>query len=248
MAYKKYARKVAKKAGRYVKKRYFKGKGYGDPKIATMARDVMRLKQMVNAEKQNIESAATNEFDLAQYNGVSTTGARQIEIMPTVFQGYTENQRKGDSLKVCSWVLKIQAYNNGNLTLAGMNYTFYLVRQPVNPVANANVLDQFLEPNPFSGVIDGYSNRNYEHYKDWVVMGIIKGKFKANESADAGQGSKTNMHTLARKQEFHIRYDKNTTTINNNRMQLICVASDGDRSGTNKMFFKYAFKVFYYDN
>jgi hypothetical protein len=250
MAYKKYAKKGLKKAGRYVKKRYFKGKGYTDPKISTMARDVMRLKQMINAEKQNVETAVTNEYDLAQYNGVSTSGSRVLAgIMPPISQGVGEDNRKGDSLKICSWVLKLQVYNNGNDTLSGVNYKFYVVRQPVNPPSTtSDTMGDFLEPNPFSGVIDYYSNRNYQHYKDFVVMGVIEGKLKANESQDAGQGSKTNVHTLARKQEFHIRYDKGTTDVLNNKIYLIAVASDGDRSTQNQIFFKYSAKFYFYDN
>lgn len=247
MPWKRYAKKQLKRGGRYAKKRYFKGKGYSNPKISTMVRDVNRLKSMINSEKQNVESSNTTEYDLAQYNGVSTSGYRTLDIMPTISQGLGEDNRKGDSVKVCSWVLKIQAYTNGGDTVNGVNYTFYVLRQPTNPVANSLVENTFLEANPFSGVIDAYSNRDYQHFKDYKVMGVIKGKFKAPENLTQS-GNKTNMHTLARKEEFHLRYNKGTNDLLNNTVHILAVASDGDRSTTNKIFFKYAFKVYYYDN
>lgn len=247
MAFNKYAKKVVKKGGRYAKKRYFKGKGYSNPKIQTMARDVMRLKGMINAEKQNAETSVTTEYSLAQFNGVSTAGLQKLDIFPTISQGVGEDNRKGDSLKVCSWCLKVQAYTNGGDTFNGCNYKFYLVREPTNPNDVANLDNRFLETNSFSGIIDYHSNRDYENYKDYIVMGVINGKFKAPENL-AQAGNKQNVHTLARKQEFHVRYLKGTNIILNNSIKLLAVASDGDRSGNNKIFFKYSFKVYYYDN
>lgn len=222
----------------------------GNVSMTRVIKDLAKLKEMVNAEKQNITSSVTTEYDLAQYNGVSSSGSRVLAgVFPAITQGVGEDNRKGDSLKVCSWVLKLQVYNNGNDTLSGVNYKFYVVRQPTNPSpTTSDTIGDFLETNPFSGVLDYYSNRNYEHYKDFIVMGVISGKLKANDSGDVNQGSKTNTHTLARKQEFHIRYDKGTTDIINNKIYLIAVASDGDRSTTNKIFFKYSSKFYFYDN
>lgn len=251
--FKKYVKRQAGKAGKAVKKRYFKGKGYSNPKLGTMMRDIKLLKSVINAEKQNAEISSTTEYSLAQYNGVSASGGQLINILPIISQGVGEDNRKGDSLKICSWVYKLQIYNNGNLTTAGCNYTFYILRQPTNQESasagiSSNYATHFLEPNTFSGVLDTNSNRDYQHFRDYIVMGVIKGKIKANESADAGQGSKTNNHTLARKQEFHIRYDKGTNTPLSNNLYVLAVASDCDRSTTNKLLFKHAMKVYYYDN
>ena len=244
------SKKFIKKASRYIKgkaKARYQTKT-GGVRINQVLKDVATLKKMINAEKQNAETTTTSEYTLAQFNGVATAGWRCQPIMPTIGQGVSEDQRKGDSLKICSWVLKMQVYTNGNATLSGVNYKFLVIRQPTNPVDTAGTVANFLETNPFSGVIDYYSNRDYQHFKDFIVMGTVGGKFKANESGDAGQGSKTNVHTLARKQEFHIRYDKGTNDILNNPIYLLALSSDGDRSGTNYIAFKYAFKVYYYDN
>ena len=52
MALKKYVRKGLRNAGRVVKRRYFKGKGYNNPKVNQMAKDIMFLKNTINAEKK----------------------------------------------------------------------------------------------------------------------------------------------------------------------------------------------------
>lgn len=244
-----YAKKQATRAGKYVKKRYFKGKGYSNPKVSTIARDVMRLKQIINSEKQNAETQITTEYDLAQFNGVSTPGYRLIDCMPTISQGVGEDNRKGDSIKVCSWVLQMQTYNNSELSLTDYDYKFLVIQQPLNPTgATITTVDQFLETNSFSLVRDYYSNRNYQHYKDFRVLGMIKGRLKAQDTATTSNSSSSNQHTLARKADFHIRYDKGTNTILNNPIYLLALCDDGDRNTSNKMFFKFSFKVFYYDN
>lgn len=177
--YKRYAKKGVRNAGRYLRRKAkarYQTKT-GGIRVNQVVKDVAMLKGMINAEKQNITSAVTTEYDLAQYNGVSSTGGRVLAgVMPNISQGFGEDNRKGDSIKVCSWALKIQVYNNGNDTLSGCNYKFYLVRQPTNPAStSSDTLANFLETNPFSGVNDFYSNRNYEHYKDFIVMGVVNG-------------------------------------------------------------------------
>lgn len=247
-----YARKF-RKFGRWAKKNIVQpytakkgGRGYKNR--MRLYSEVAALKKMVNAEKQNAESAVTTEYDLAQYAGVSTTGMRVLDILPTISQGVGEDNRKGDSLKVCSWVLKLHTYNNGNLTLPDVNYRFYVLRQPTNPVSTTLVQSQFLETNTFSSVVDYHSSRDYEHFKDYIVMGQVNGKLKSIMGGTSSAVSSANTHTLARKQEFHIRYEKGTTTVLNNPIYLVAVASDGDRTTTNEIYFKYSFKVFFYDN
>lgn len=250
MAYTKYVRKGirqgAKRAGRYVKKRYFKGKGYSNPKINTIARDVMRLKGMINAEKQNIESNVSTLHTLGQFSGASS-GRQCLDIMPVISQGVGEDNRKGDSLKVCSMVLKLKVETNSFNTLQPTGYTFYLLRQPTNPLNVTQTPDFFLEPNPFSGVVDAYSNRNYQHFKDYIVIGKVRGKLMSNTNDSLNQ-IQVKSHMIARKVDFHIRYNKGTNTIINNPIYLLAVADDGDRATANHIKFQYAFKVYYYDN
>ncbi len=208
-------------------------------------KEITAIKKMINAEKQNAESTDTTLYSLGQFNGAGS-GASVIQVTPVIAQGVGEDNRKGDLLKICSWCLKLRITNNGINTTQDTAYKFYLLRQPTNPPAT-NILSQFLEPNPFSGVIDYNSNRDYVNYKDWIVMGTFQGKIKLNPSNVATAiGSAS--HTLAKKQEFHIRYSKGTTNILNNPMILIGVADGGDIATVNTLFFRYSMKVYYYDN
>ncbi|WP_445772221.1 hypothetical protein, partial [Rheinheimera sp.] len=48
----KYAKRQVAKAGKFAKKRYFKGKGYSRPKVTQMAKDINTLKHLLNVEKK----------------------------------------------------------------------------------------------------------------------------------------------------------------------------------------------------
>lgn len=215
-------------------------------KYNRLYKDVMTLKNMVNAEKKNADTTDTAVYQLAQYAG-ALTGSQSILITPTIAQGASEDQRNGDSIKVCSMVLQIQVKNNASLTLQDMNYKFYIVRQPINPVATGTVPSVLLQPSVFSGVIDYNSNRDYQNFQDLEVMGVIKGSLKYNSNSAVGMYSSKN-HLFARKFDFHIRYDKGTTTIINNPIYLVAVCDSGDRSGTNEITFQYSNKLYFYDN
>lgn len=239
------ARKWTKKN---ITKPYFTKKNHrGYNNRQRLYRDVANLKKMINAEKQNVESSDTTVFSFAQKNSTST-GSRTLPLMPTLTQGVGEDQRKGDSIKVCSCVLKLNVQTNKNNTLQDVGYKFYLVRQPTNPDTSASsARDNFLETNPFSGVIDMYSNRDYQHFKDYEVIGVVQGKLTQNTNDSIGM-YKSNYHTLARKCNFHIRYNKGTTDILNNKIWLIAVASEGDINALNYIQFQYSYKVYFYDN
>lgn len=250
MAYYNFRRK-ARGAKKFIKKRVIQP--YTDLKNQRGFKNRMRLyqevtalKKMINAEKQNVESNVSTVHTLAQYNGVSS-GRQCLDVMPTISQGFGEDNRKGDSVKVCSLVLKLKVETNSFNTLQPTAYKFYLIRQNTNPVSVSAAPDTFLEPNPFSGVLDSYSNRNYEHFRDFQVIGVASGVLKSNTNDSLNQ-IQVKSHTIARKCEFHIRYDKGTNTIINNPIYLLAVANDGDRSGANHIKFQYALKVYYYDN
>lgn len=215
-------------------------------KVASLAMTVAKVAKMVNAEKQNADSTSTTVYDLAQLNGAAS-GGFVIDITPSIAQGVSEDQRKGDSLKIVSWCCKVNIQTASFNTLQDTKYKIYILRQPINPVATGSTMANFLEANPFSGYADYYSNRDYEHYKDFIVMGVINGKLGPNTNDSLNQ-YRSNVHTLARKQEFHLRYDKGTTTIINNPIYLLAVASEGNIATGNKLTMQYNMKVYYYDN
>lgn len=250
MAYKKVIRKVARKAygavKTAVKKRYTTKSGGANYK--QIAKDVMMLKSMVNAEKKNADLTDTTQYAFAQNLG-ALSGAYTSSIIPTMAQGIGEDNRIGDSVKICSYVFQAEVETNSFNTIQDTKYKLYLVRQPTNPVSGVTVRDNFLEPNVFSGVVDYNSNRNYQNFKDFVILGVINGKLTQNSNDSVGQVKK-NQHKIARKAEFHVRYDKGTNNILNNNIHLIAVADSGDvgSPGLNILKIRYSMKVFFYDN
>uniref|UniRef100_UPI00404951B2 hypothetical protein n=1 Tax=Flavobacterium sp. TaxID=239 RepID=UPI00404951B2 len=167
--------------------------------------------------------------------------------MPIIAQGSSEDQRNGDSLKICSLCFQCEVFTNSFNTIQDTRYKIYLIRQPTNPVSGSNVANQFLEPNPFSGVNDYNSNRDYEHFKDYIVIGMIRGVLKQNTNDSANQIRK-NQHKLARKLQYHVRYEKGTTIILNNTLYIVAVADSGDTATNNYIRMQYSTKVYYYDN
>lgn len=210
-------------------------------------KEVAALKRMVNAEKQNAQTTITTQYDVAQFDAGGVDGLLSLNPLPIISQGIGEDNRKGDSIKICSFCLDINIQTNAFNTLQDTRYKIYLLRQPTNPIGSVAVPYNFLEPNPFSGVVDFYSPRNYQHFKDFVVLGTISGVLRPNTNNSTGQ-YRSNTHKLARKCNFHIRYNKGTNDVLNNQLTLLVVASEGDISTNNNLKMQYAMKVYYYDN
>ena len=99
MAYKKFIKRVAKKAGRMIKKRYFKGKGYSRPKIGQMVKDVQFLKSIVNAEKHKQVYASTTETNYVGQVNANSSGHWALDVTPNLTQGVGTSNRIGSSIK-----------------------------------------------------------------------------------------------------------------------------------------------------
>lgn len=241
------------RAKKYTKKRIVKpytstkgGRGYRNR--MNLYKEVTAIKRMVNAEKQNADSNDTTIYTVAQHNGAAT-GSRVVSVLPSIAQGSSEDQRKGDSVKLSSMCFQLEVTTNSFNTLSDVNYTCYIVRQPRNPVGAASfaLANDFLEDNVSSGVIDYNSNRNYQHFKDFIVVGKINGTLKQNTNDSLNQIRK-NQHKLCKKLDYHVRYDKGTTNVLNNDLHLVFVTDSGDRATNDYIKFQYSNKVYYYDN
>jgi len=105
MAIKRFVKRAAKKAGRVVKKRYFKGKGYGRPNLSTMVRDLAIVKRSLNVEKKQITSSITSGQNIGQTNINANTGKYFTDITPAIVQGVGVSQMTGNSVKLVSMAL-----------------------------------------------------------------------------------------------------------------------------------------------
>lgn len=119
----KYVKRTAAKAGRFAKKRYFKGKGYSKPKITQMASDINKLKHLLNVEKKThiveerlpitmglivdstkTTSTITGEAIYARRDNVNRSGAYvKTNLIGTLPPGYANGQIVGERAKLVSY-------------------------------------------------------------------------------------------------------------------------------------------------
>jgi len=144
MAYKKLlssAKKGVRKAGKQVKKRYFKGKGYKNPKFFQMAKDLDQLKTLLNVEKKkfiieerepiniglltNVNKTSTlidGETIYTERNNVNFSGAYvKTNLTGTPTRGVGDNHIVGDRIKVVSYHMdyRVKAIESTNSAIIG---------------------------------------------------------------------------------------------------------------------------------
>lgn len=240
--------KFVKRTGRYAKKRYVrKGRptNVRNLNYSQIAKDVKMLKGLVNAEKQNADFSVNTPTKFARVSS-SGSGAVILSIHPTISQGISEDQRKGDTYKVCSMLLQAQIRCTSNIS--DINYKIYIVRKPTQALVatHAGDLANLLEPNPFTGVQDFNSLRNYEQFRDFRVMKVITGKIRGAEGTTSNINVK--QHVCPLKCDFHTRYDKGTTNIEHNELFAVFVADEKINTAADAPTFELHNRIWFYDN
>lgn len=117
------AKRYSKKVGSNLKKRYFKGKGYKNPKFFQMAKDVTALKHLLNVEKKtylmeertpivlglSVGSGKTStsidgEAVYSNRDNVERSGAYvKTNLIGTIAQGTADGQIIGERAKMVSY-------------------------------------------------------------------------------------------------------------------------------------------------
>ena len=244
-------KKTAKKVYKFVKKNIVEpytskknNRGYNNR--MNLYKEITAIKKLLNAEKKNQQYTDTTVYKVAQNNGAGS-GALTVDITPVISQGSSEDQRNGDSIKVCSMCAQFELSTNSFLTLQSTKVTIYVVRQLENDYTTANIIPFFLLNNPFSGVIDYNSDRNYQFFKKFVVMAQKTVTLRQNQNDSANQVQKVNIK-VPLKLDYHMRYNKGLTTLITNPVFLIAVADSGDTAGTNYINIQMGNAIYYYDN
>ncbi len=119
----KYAKRQVARAGKFAKKRYFKGKGYRKPKITQIISDVNKLKHLLNVEKKThlveertpitmgliVDSTKTTstingEAIYARRDNVNRSGAYvKTNLIGTLSPGYANGEIVGNRAKLVSY-------------------------------------------------------------------------------------------------------------------------------------------------
>ena len=112
----KYVKRAVRRVKKAVKKRYGFNKKSKGIKYGTMARDVAKLAQMINAEKKTYQLSYNS-----QYTGqvlINATGALCYDITPLLAQGTATDQRTGASVKLHSALYQFQINQMVGATLS----------------------------------------------------------------------------------------------------------------------------------
>lgn len=261
----KFIRKVAKKAGRAVKRRYFKGKGFSKPNVGRMVKDVAFLKSIVNAEKKRLQVASTTRQVVAQVAGASSSGQYMLDITPTPTQGVSYNQRTGNSIKWHSSFINFQ-FTHQAATSAPVTLLIQIVKVVGEPYAtlNPNALEDYLMPNPFcpsSTVYDLYAPRNPNSFKTFRVLRSKKVHVKCDQIS--GQPMLASVNCGLKLRNHHVKWQNDNTTLASGQVFIIIRANTGNSDNTTTwtggegvyittpttgIQFNYQYQHYYYDN
>lgn len=258
---------LAKKAKKFVKKRYGFNKKSGGPRYGKIASDVLMLKKMINAEKKVIEYAyggleAPTIFNIGQVNGTAASGAFILDITPFPQLGNQVNQRNGNSIKACSALYQFQIQQMSAMTIdTTIIIEFWIVKG--TPEGSATTLANLFTPATFSGVIDTNSARNQDKFNDYQLIRRFVKKQKADSlSNDANLLTFNVPMKFNRGKGHHVRLATDNVNILNGQMMMTLRASVGNMSSTTNstrpvpyatvlnsgQTVRFASKLWYYDN
>jgi len=241
-------KKYAKQSRPYIKKTLKARYMYkGGANVNQIAKDVMMLKHLVNVEKKRVDRTISTAVNFAQYATAGVTGAYSAVITPIIAEGVTGQTRNGLSVKLVSACLDIQFGQQANQA-ANLKIKWYLVMRPDNAqnITSTTAIAEFLEPNPFSGVIDYWSSRDPEYFTGFrlIKSGTV------NLLADQTTGVNTfKQIKVPLKFNHHLKYNTDSSTITTkNQFYLFAVASAGDTGANQGASIIYNVRWYYTDN
>jgi len=230
---------------RTIKKRYVKK---GALRMSKIVKDIKMLKHLVNVEKKRFDVTVTSPLNVGQYNG-ALTGAHSSIITPYPIEGIAQGQRIGLSLKIVSMVMALQIYQQAN-AVNNLKVRWAIVCRPTNdtnPNASGN-LASFYEVNPFSGVIDYFSNRDPEYFSQFQ---LIKTGVVVLKQDQVTNGQSIVQIKVPLKLNHHLKFNQDSSTITTkNQFLLFMTASNGDTqaSSLSGAFFQYNIRWYYTDD
>jgi len=213
-----------------------------------MQDDLKMLKHLVNIEKKRFDVTVASPLNVGQYNG-AVTGAHCSIITPYPIEGIGQGQRIGLSIKLVSCVLSLQVLQQVNC-LNPIRIRWAVVCRPTNdtnPNAAGN-LNSYYEVNPFSTVVDYYSNRDPEYFTQFKT--IKTGTVLLKPDQVSTQQSSIQIQ-VPLKLNHHLKFNQDSSTITTkNQFLLMMTASNGDTqtSAQTGAIFQYNVRWYYTDN
>lgn len=173
MPYGKYAKKAYRSAKKAIKKRYGFNKKSKSVKFVKMAKDIMMLKEMVNAEKKSFSLKDATSLSCGQVYG-NLTGTVCYDITPLILAGSAADQRTGNSVNLHSALYQFQLQQQSSATLANKVIIEFWVNKGTQ-LNTSDAREYLFAPATFSGVIDYNSPRNQDRFSDFqLIRRVIK--------------------------------------------------------------------------
>lgn len=221
-------KKVIKRTGRFIKKRYTKS---GKLNINKIVRDVSMVKRMLNAEKKTISINIQNQV-FGQLLG-NSAGYHSNDITPVPIQGSGIGQRNGQSIKICSWHMTAQIIQQSDANQR-INYKMYMYKISGDPEPSpATFVTEQWATNNFVGgggqIVDYNSMINPNRFAEAKLV-YFKAFSIAPDSITGQTGFKT--INIGGKFQHHIRYDGNNNTVTQGQLILVILADGGNCSPT----------------
>lgn len=232
-------RRIAKKVGRTVKKRYFKGKGYTNPKIGRMAKDLAIVKSMVNAEKE-IYTALT----LTAQNVDVTTP--YFQPITNVAEGTAHGQRDGETIKLHGFRWNSR-FSQQNSVTNPLFVKMWMVKY-IGPRGSTPAVSTFLKPD-FDGNYSTMSERNEDHYSSYVVISKTGLKRIPTDSVSGQTQFCLSKQYGKFKRGAHQRYSGAAgTTLLTDQIYILIVTSGGDTATSTGAKVDSQLLISFYDN
>lgn len=216
---------VFKRAGRMLKKRYFKGKGYYRPKIGKMIKDVNMIRSLMNVEKKRLDT------DLAS----QTFGANDgfIQALTNPAHGDAASQRNGSVIKLYSYQISGRITQQSSVQNA-IRGKIYLVAYEQTP--DVPTIGEFLDQDG-AGNYSNLSLRNPDKMGDFKVLKVKS--FRCAQRAVTGLETDTQFSMFGKFRNLHQRYTGSTAaSITSNQLYLIFVIDDGTTATSTGAYIK----------
>lgn len=230
MAYAKRKAGFVKRVGRAIKRRYFRGKGYRNPKINQMAKDVMFLKRMVNPEKKRWNTNTLGgTLSVGQVNG-NSSGDYAVDMTPAPNVGTAYDQRVGNSIKYQAAHYAFQfKHMSSTEQKVRLKICFY---RNMGVATSASAIDgQVLLANPFvtgGSVYDFCSSRNPDYFKTYR---LVKTKYVTLDQDDFTSQAVIKTVTFGIRWGHHIKW--NAAGSNSEGQVLMSIVADSGNRSTN---------------
>lgn len=228
MAWKRYAKRVARKVGRAIKRRYYRG---GKVNVKRIARDVTFLKSVLNPEKKRFLINNTSNTPVGQVNG-NSSGHLIFDVTPTPAVGIGYQQRNGASIRVHSAYFQFQLYDQ-TATSAPVRVKMMLFSVKGTPQTPANIPAQLLTPTPFvtgASVYDYNSAYNPDFMKQYKMIKCWKRTLEPDQVS--GQRIIKDITVPLKFRNRHIRFNADSQQISDGQMILLVVLDNGNMSAT----------------